>query len=150
MWFSRGFTFETLMSTFITCYHFFIRIYFLDPVFIFLWGINMILRLRARPKYQLSSGTKVPCESALYLARLGFLSSSTIYCNAQPWWATLNHSQSGYAKTGPKTACFGHLTKCQWVKFATKYLKFTTRQYLIWFPCFSYWKKKQFLQYFLV
>ena len=32
-------------------------------------------RLRARPKHLLSSGTKLPCESALYLAWLGFFLS---------------------------------------------------------------------------
>ena len=35
-------------------------------------AFDLISRLRARPKYQLSSDTKLPCESALYLALHGW------------------------------------------------------------------------------
>ena len=41
--------------------------------------------LRGRTKYQLSSGTKLLCKSALYLAWPGFLSSSITHGYAQLW-----------------------------------------------------------------
>ena len=51
-------------------------------------AFNLIPRLRARPKYQLSSGTYF----LIYLVWLRFLSFSATFCYVQPWWATLNYS----------------------------------------------------------
>ena len=48
-------------------------------------AFDMIARLRARPRYQLSSGTKLTGESALYLAWLGFLSPANTFGYAQLW-----------------------------------------------------------------
>ena len=47
-------------------------------------AFDLIPRLRARPKYQLSSGT-LPYKLALIFVCLRFLSSSTNFGYAQPW-----------------------------------------------------------------
>ena len=60
--------------------------------------LDIIPRLRARPKYQLSSGTYL----LLYLVWLKFLSLSTTFGYAQPWWATLNNSKIGYGPNSIK------------------------------------------------
>ena len=62
----------------------------------------LIPRLTAMPKYQVSSGTKCPNKSPIYLNRLNMLSSSTIFGYAQPWLATVNHSQCGYSPNAIK------------------------------------------------
>ena len=60
-------------------------------------AFDLIPRLKARLKYQLSSGTRRPHISLLYLVWLRFLSESIPLGYAQLWWATFNHSQSGYS-----------------------------------------------------
>ena len=49
-------------------------------------AFDLILRLRARPKYKLSYGNTCPDFLQLYLVWLRFLSSSSTFGYAQPWW----------------------------------------------------------------
>ena len=60
-------------------------------------AFHLIPRLTAMPKYQVSSGTKCPNKSPIYLNGPNILSSSTIFGYAQPLLATVNHSQCGYS-----------------------------------------------------
>ena len=86
---------------------------------------DLIPKLRARPKYQLSDN---PHVLLLYLGWLIFLSQPTTLGFAQQWWPTFNHCQSGYSPTlentemVPKKECFVHFRKSQWVEFTTNYL----------------------------
>ena len=74
--------------------------------------LDIISKLRVRPKYQLSSYTKFVYKLPLSLILLRFLFKSTNIGYTQRWWATFNQFQSGYnvmllkAKTDPKIACF--------------------------------------------
>ena len=72
-------------------------------------AFDLIPKLRARPKLQLSSGTKCLGVSLLNLAWPRFLSSSTTFGYARPWWATLKHSQLGYGLNAKK-----HWKKLAW------------------------------------
>ena len=54
-------------------------------------AFDLILKLRARPEYQQSSGNKCPHVSLLYLVWLIFLSSSTTVGYAQLLWLGINH-----------------------------------------------------------
>ena len=63
---------------------------------------DLMPKLRARPKYQLSSVNRFPGVLMLYLVWLRFLSLWTTFGYVQAWWATLNHSQSGNNPNGIK------------------------------------------------
>ena len=98
----------------------------------------------------------MPEESAPYLLGPRFFLKTTTFGYAQPWWATVNHSQSGYGlffyktlKRYQKKPFFGPFWKPQWVKLAKYYLKSTTRQYWIRISFYFHWKTL-FLTYFLV
>ena len=73
-------------------------------------------------KYQLSYGTKLPYILQLRIVWPIFLSWSTTFGYAQPWWAGVNQCPSGYGphaikqKTSFKNHVFGYFGKFQNVK----------------------------------
>ena len=96
-------------------------------LFLLIWWANKV-------HLAIMDGKKLEASVLLYVFIIGFLAHTRL-----PYKFSLNlvcvkvvtAVMLWNAKTDLKSAYFGHFRKCQWVKFATDNLKFTTGRYKI-------------------